>query len=196
MAKFLRWILWIICHRISFLFTLLISISPCVGVAYVAKIKRVTQISVSLEMTTYDLIFQFYDRLFWSKDRKVSANNLPWYQPWPYSLRLTKWQMTNVKGCIDVDDNWKLMTLCWWFLDVRDRISIMLTSFGCWRIRLSKPSPTSQSCRKHFFYIFLKLIQNVFHLLFPMNVFNLYISLRLIFVPENGQNEGSMLPKS
>ena len=63
-------------------------------------------------------------------------------------------------GHIDVGDKWMLMILCWWqFLDVSDRISILVTSFECccptlmlkdkwcrWRKR-RKPSPTSQSCR-------------------------------------------------
>ena len=38
--------------------------------------------------------------------------------------------------------------------DVSDRISILVTSFGCWRlmmlvIKMAKPSPKSQSCRQH-----------------------------------------------
>ena len=37
------------------------------------------------------------------------------------------------QGYIDVGDKWMLVTLSWWqFLDVSDRISILVTSFWCW----------------------------------------------------------------
>ena len=43
-----------------------------------------------------------------------------------------------------VNDNWMLVTLCWWhLLDVSDR------ERGCWWRKWPKPSPTSQSCRQH-----------------------------------------------
>ena len=74
------------------------------------------------------------------------------------------WSYENL-GYIDVGDKWSLVTQSWWqFLDVSDRISILVTSFGCWcptlmlkdrgcwwqkqaKTVLAKPSPTSQSCR-------------------------------------------------
>ena len=65
-------------------------------------------------------------------------------------------------GYIDVGDKWMLVTLWWWqFSGVGDRISILVTSFGCWCPTLMlkdrgcwwhnqpKPLPTSQSCRQH-----------------------------------------------
>ena len=63
------------------------------------------------------------------------------------------------QGYIDVGDKRVLVTLSWWqFLDVSDRILILVTSFGRWWSTLMlkdrgywlqkwpKPSPTSQSC--------------------------------------------------
>ena len=57
-----------------------------------------------------------------------------------------------------------LVTLSWWqLLDVSDRISILVTTFGCWCPTLTfedrgcwwqkrpKPSPTFQSCRQLIF---------------------------------------------
>ena len=65
-------------------------------------------------------------------------------------------------GYIDVGAKRMLMTLSWWqFLDVSDRILILVTSFGCWCLTLllkdrggwwqkrAKLSPTSQSCQQH-----------------------------------------------
>ena len=65
-------------------------------------------------------------------------------------------------GYIDVGDKSMLVTLSWWqFLNVSDRISILVTIFGnwcptlllknrgCWWQKRSKPSPTSQSCHQH-----------------------------------------------
>ena len=65
-------------------------------------------------------------------------------------------------GFIDIGDKWMLVTLSWWqFWDVSDRISIFVTSFGCWCPTLMlkdrgccwqkrpKPSPTSHNCRQH-----------------------------------------------
>ena len=60
------------------------------------------------------------------------------------------------EGYIDVSDKSMLMTLSWWqFLDVSDRIRILVTIFGCRCPKLmlkdteTKPSPTSQSCHQH-----------------------------------------------
>ena len=68
----------------------------------------------------------------------------------------------DLNGYIDVGDKRMLMTLSWWqFLDVSDRISILVTSSGCWCPKLMlkdrgcwwqkwpKPSPTSQTSHQH-----------------------------------------------
>ena len=40
---------------------------------------------------------------------------------------------SDLDGYKDVGDKWMLVTLSWrQFLDVSDRISILMTSFGCW----------------------------------------------------------------
>ena len=63
------------------------------------------------------------------------------------------------EGYINVGDKWMLVTLSWWqFLDVSDRILILVTSFGCWCPMLMlknkgcwwlKRSKPSLSCRQH-----------------------------------------------
>ena len=48
-------------------------------------------------------------------------------------------QVSQGNGYIDVGDKWMLLTLFWWqFMDVSDRISILVTSFGCWCPALMK----------------------------------------------------------
>ena len=52
---------------------------------------------------------------------------------WMFLRRYSAMGQRKPVGYIDVGDKWMLVTLSWWqFLGVNDRISILVTSFGCW----------------------------------------------------------------
>ena len=91
---------------------------------------------------------------------------MPWnFSMHRYALFMLHIQFHRLHRCwwqVDVGDKWMLVTLAWWqFLDVSDRTSILVTSFGCccpppllkdrgcWWQKRPKLSPTSQSCRLH-----------------------------------------------
>jgi len=78
------------------------------------------------------------------------------------NVPVPKFVIMKLKWNWELSPTWLLVTLSWWqFLDVGDRISILVASFGdgcpslmlkdwgCWWQKRSKPSPTSQNCHQH-----------------------------------------------
>ena len=65
------------------------------------------------------------------------------------------------EGYIDVGDKRMLATLSWWqFLDVSDRISILVTSFGCWCPTLMLEDVRDKNGQNR--YQYLKVVANIF----------------------------------